>query len=80
MVQVSGSGVNVASESGQWKGRVKLTEFAKVLRSMRMGGTLLKVGEVLSPEQVAALPRANREALVSNKWLSLHELSAEITR
>jgi hypothetical protein len=47
---------------------------------MRMGGKLLKVGEVLSPEQVAALPRANREALVSNKWLSLHELSAEITR
>jgi hypothetical protein len=76
MVQLNMS--NAASESGEWKGKVRLTEFGRVLRPMRADGRLLKFGDVLPPEFVAKLSRQSREALVSNKWIEILPLSAEI--
>jgi hypothetical protein len=69
---------NAASSTGRWEGRVRMTEFGRVLRPMRADGKLLKVGEVLPPEFVAGLSRQSRQALVENKWIEILPLSAEI--
>jgi hypothetical protein len=71
---------NAASSTGEWKGRVHMTEFGKVLRHMRADGRVWKPGEVLSPEFLAALPRANKQALIDGKWIEVHAMSAEVTK
>jgi hypothetical protein len=71
---------NAASATGDWKGtRATLTQFGRVLKPFRCDGRVMRVGETISPEQVAALRRDNRVALIENRFLELHTLSAELT-
>jgi hypothetical protein len=69
---------NAASSSGEWKGRVKLTEMARVEKPFRCDGKMMRVGEVLSPETIAGLRRDNRNALISCGFIRILPLSAEI--
>jgi hypothetical protein len=71
--------VNCASSTGEWKGtRATLTKFGVVRKPFRFGDKLMRVGDTLSPEQCAALRRDNLLALVENRFLEMHALSAEL--
>jgi hypothetical protein len=76
MVQVSMT--NAAAQGDDWAGRVTLTETGRVLRRMRVDGKVLAVGSALSPAFIAGLSWRAREALVSQKWIEVWPLSAEI--
>jgi hypothetical protein len=69
---------NAASSSGTWSGRVKLTEMATVGKPFRCDGKLMKVGDVMSPDQISALRRDNRDALINGGFIRILPLSAEI--
>jgi hypothetical protein len=71
---------NAASSTGEWKNtKATLTQFGRCLKPFRCGDKLMRVGDTISPEAMAALPRDNRLALIENRFLELHTLSAELT-